>query len=53
MSVFVFQEGIEYLESSGKDKLLEMQGLKDPAPEKPSVQRDGTMAVTAKVRVQL
>lgn len=42
------KEGIEYLEASGKDKLLEMQGLKDPAPEKPSVQRDSTMAVTAK-----
>lgn len=46
---FFLQEGIDYLESEGKTKLLEMQGLKDPEPAQNSLKRDGTMAVTAKV----
>ncbi|XP_069112536.1 uncharacterized protein [Argopecten irradians] len=42
------KEGIEYLESAGKDRLLERQGLKESKPDKPTVARDGTMMVTAK-----
>ncbi|XP_048752864.2 uncharacterized protein LOC125664222 [Ostrea edulis] len=47
------KEGIGYLESEGKTKLLEMQGLKDPEPVPNSLKRDGTMAVTAKEAEQL
>lgn len=47
------KEGIDYLESEGKTKLLEMQGLKDPEPAQNSLKRDGTMAVTAKEAEQL
>ncbi|OWF55368.1 uncharacterized protein LOC110460778 [Mizuhopecten yessoensis] len=42
------KEGIGFLEAAGKDKLLEMQGLKDPKADKPALARDGTMIVTAK-----
>ncbi|XP_033763306.1 uncharacterized protein LOC117344605 [Pecten maximus] len=42
------KEGIEYLEASGKDRLLERQGLKEPKADKPVVARDGTMVATAK-----
>ncbi|XP_060075305.1 uncharacterized protein LOC132554991 [Ylistrum balloti] len=42
------KEGIGYLEAAGKDKLLEMQGLKDSKADKPNVARDGTMVATAK-----
>ena len=47
---FVFeQEGIALLKAAGKDTLLEMQGLKEPEADKPSINRDSTMQVTAKV----
>ncbi|KAK7093891.1 nucleolin-like [Littorina saxatilis] len=42
------KEGIDYLKSEGKTKLLEYQGLAQPTEDKPGLQRDGTMAVTAK-----
>ncbi|XP_076472263.1 uncharacterized protein LOC143301760 [Babylonia areolata] len=42
------KEGIDYLKSEGKTKLLEFQGLADPEPSKPALPRDNTMAVTAK-----
>ncbi|XP_078335357.1 uncharacterized protein LOC111132294 [Crassostrea virginica] len=45
------KEGIDYLESEGKSKLLEMQGLKHPEPA--VLKRDGTMAATAKEADQL
>ena len=54
--VFVFtclQEGIDYLKSEGKTKLLEYQGLAEPEASKPGLPRDNTMAVTAKVTVLL
>jgi len=49
----LLQEGIDYLKSEGKTKLLERQGLAEPEASKPGLQRDSTMAVTAKVLVPL
>lgn len=51
--IMVLQEGIALLKAAGKDTLLEMQGLKDPEPEKPAVNRETTMEATAKVRSPL
>lgn len=46
------KEGIALLQAAGKDTLLEMQGLKPPADDKPDdkpgVTRDTTMEATAK-----
>ncbi|KAK3104403.1 hypothetical protein FSP39_001314 [Pinctada imbricata] len=42
------KEGVQYLESEGKTKLLEMQGLKGPEKDEPTLKRDSTMAATAK-----
>lgn len=39
------------LKAAGKDTLLEMQGLKEPEADKPAVNRESTMEVTAKVSV--
>lgn len=47
------QEGIEYLKAEGKIALLEAQGLMEPEASKPDLQRDSTMAVTAKVTPNL
>lgn len=48
--VCLFQEGIALLKAAGKDTLLEMQGLKGP-DDKPAVNRESTMEITAKVNV--
>ncbi|WAR15196.1 hypothetical protein MAR_005301 [Mya arenaria] len=45
------KEGIALLKASGKDTLLEMQGLKDG--EKPPVKKAGTMEATAKEGLSL
>lgn len=54
--LFYFQEGIGYLESSGKETLLVMSGLKDPEPEPPAkktkLAKGTTMVGTAKVSDQ-
>jgi len=40
------------LKAAGKDTLLEMQGLKEAEADKPAVNKESTMEVTAKVQTR-